>query len=256
MSEVEIVEYDDPIFSALEKMGVLDQEMISCRLYRFTGTGGRQTKEYVTTYEYSPEIEEIAKRHGGGFYQMQIVAGDKKAACNIRIAEPAQPAAVPVQVSMMDKFSEFKEFMLFMREMQPQPQQNLAQFDIMPLLSQQYEMTSRAMMEMQKREMQRYDEMRQALEDRYQEEEEDEEEEEMNNDQLQSLLPVISEHLPTLLGDSGALFAPIVKNLPMFKQIKDNVEIVGALLDGAGITDNEKIKLIKMLNLPAELIPL
>lgn len=254
---------NDPIAEALAKLGANDETEIDCKLYRFIGSGGRQTKEYIQTYSYAPEVEEIAVEHGGGYYQMKISYDGKTAAANVRIASRSAAAvnvAAPV-VPVNDMFMEFERFMamgkMFREMFQPSGAAvPLAGMDLTPLIMENATQTNRALFEMQKEHARQIQEIRE-----YYEAQEEEEEEDMENDieddalDLDSILPLVVEYLPQLLGPTGKMLVPIVKGIPVFQKIRNSIPIARKILDGLTISDGEKIQLIKMLNLPAELIP-
>jgi len=246
---VEIAELKDPIFEALEKLGIEATEETFCRLYRINGTGGRAFREYLKTYDYAPEIEEIAQDAGGGYYQLQITAGEKKAAVNIRIAAPAPvQAAAPVS-----SIQQLQDFARILKELQIMTPAAAPAVDVTPLLVQQAQQTSRFLLEMQKEQFKEISEMRVKMLEQI--EEEEEEEEETQDFDIDSLMPMILEYIPQLLGPSGAVLAPMIKAIPIFQKVKNSIPIAEKILTGAGLNDLERIKLIKILGLPSELLP-
>lgn len=251
---------NDPIEEALKKLGVSEDSPLDCKLFRVIGTGGRQTKEWVSSYDYAPEIEEIASEHGSGHYQMKISSGGKTVTAGVRIASKNAVAMAGELPAVTNPFMEFEKFLTMgkmFKEMFGVPQQvaPLAGMDITPMIMENARQLSASMYEMQKEHQRQMLELRERYEQEEEEEEEMEAEDSESGFDIDSILPVVVEYLPQLLGKGGQMLVPIVKGIPIFQKIRNSIPLAQKILDGVQITDDEKIKLIKLLGLPSELIP-
>ena len=261
---------------ALQDCGIDITDDLVCRVYRRKGAGVTTAEEWTITYTGEiPEIERLAEDRGPGVYRLKVNAkkpdgSTVSKAAIVRVSEDIAPqqiaqsaqvsAPAAVVPTLRERLEEVRELFSMLREFMPTQAAAAQPVPLMPdIMGEMGKQMSRIAGEYSKMQLdfmkQQHDFRMNQLQDEYDDEDDDDEEEDGEEFDIVSMGPVIAQYLPQLLGPAGGALVPLVRSLPAFQQIKNNVEILGSILDGIEVSTGDKIRLIKMLGLPGELIP-
>jgi hypothetical protein len=259
---------------AMSRLNNPDVEELVIKLYRKVGGHGRQSKEYITRFDYVPDEEDI-KKYGPGNYQLRIDCGDDRSFADIRIADDQvlgysrqnQNSNVPAVVAVSDPMSQLRDAMNVVKEFRSifgdmfAPASKEPTAEVAELLAGQSRLMSKTIMDINKTHAKHIQEIYDSFEeDDYDDGEGNENVlggdermysgAEISDDEMND----ISGFLVQLLGPAGAAIAPFARTHPMVVKYKDSIPVIKRVMDGSGLGIEDVMRVGKMIGVSDEVL--